>query len=117
MICENDVINTILAEKGLLCEEKKMEPGCSIDHVKPDFIKVADLYALPGNAVNNPYAGPALPAGALPSATKADRGNHGFGLRSIRYPAIKYNGWLELSTADSMFPLQIMLPKREDAAG
>lgn len=150
MICENDVINTILAEKGLLCEEKKIELSCSIDHVKLDFIKVADLYALLGNAidnameyvgqfddasmrvinlrinarqrfisiqVNNPYAGPALPAGVLPATTKTDRGNHGFGLRSIRYLAIKYNGWLELSTADSMFTLQIMLPNRKDVSG
>lgn len=53
MLCENDVINTILAEKGLLCEEKKIELSCSIDHVKLDFIKVSDLYALLGNAVDN----------------------------------------------------------------
>lgn len=150
MICENDVINTILAEKGLLCEEKKIEFSCSADHVTLDFIKVADLYALLGNAidnameyveqfdepsmrvinlrisarqnfisiqVNNPYIGPPLPAGVLPATTKADCGNHGFGLRSIKYLALRYNGWLELSTADSMFTLQIMLPKHEDGSG
>lgn len=53
MLCENDVVNTILAEKGLLCEEKKIELSCSIDHVRLDFIKVSDLYALLGNAVDN----------------------------------------------------------------
>ncbi len=149
MLCENDVINTILAEKGLLCEEKKIELSCSIDDVKLDFIRVSDLYALLGNAVdnameyvaqfddpamrvinlrisarrhfisiqvNNPYVGPALPAGVLPATTKGDHGNHGFGLRSIKYIAMQYNGWLELSTENSMFTLQIMIPECKDTS-
>lgn len=33
--------------------KKKIESSCSIDHVRLDFIKVSDLYALLKNAVDN----------------------------------------------------------------
>ena len=50
---ENPVINTILAEKGLFCEERGISLSCSADDVKLDFISVTDLYAMLGNALDN----------------------------------------------------------------
>ncbi len=50
---ENQVINTILAEKGLFCEEKNISLTCTIDDVSLDFIHVPDLYAMLGNAIDN----------------------------------------------------------------
>lgn len=143
---DNDVINTILAEKGLLCNEKEINLSCSIDSIDLNFIHVADLYAILGNAIdnaieyvdkleysdlriinlrihkqnsflsiqiNNPYLGPNLDHGILPITTKADISNHGYGLKSIKYLVEHYNGWLEISTGDSLFTLQIMIPMVE----
>lgn len=50
---DNEVINTILAEKSLLCGEKNISLSCSIDSVDLSFIKLTDLYALLGNALDN----------------------------------------------------------------
>ena len=46
----------------------------------------------------------------LPLTTKADRANHGFGLKSIRYLARKYGGTMCVSVQDGVFILQITLP-------
>lgn len=46
----------------------------------------------------------------LPRTTKADKAGHGFGLKSIRYLAEKYGGWMCVSVQDHIFILQIMLP-------
>ena len=50
---ENPVINTILAEKGLFCEERGIALSCAVDDVDMGFIKVTDLYAMLGNALDN----------------------------------------------------------------
>ncbi len=50
---ENQVINTILAEKGLFCEEKNIALSCTLDDVSLDFIHVPDLYAMLGNGIDN----------------------------------------------------------------
>ena len=144
---DNQVINTILAEKGLFCEEKNISLSCSVNHVNIDFIHVTDLYAMLGNAIDNaieyvsqfddekmrvisisiagardfvsiqvinPYEGPDLTtaegAGFLLKTTKKDTANHGFGLSSIRYVAEKYHGHMEISTADHLFTLQVLIP-------
>ncbi|MFA9378211.1 MAG: ATP-binding protein [Lachnotalea sp.] len=49
----NDVINTILAEKGLFCSEHDISLSCSVDNVNLNFIHVADLYAILGNGIDN----------------------------------------------------------------
>ena len=48
--------------------------------------------------------------GGLPRTTKAPGGLHGYGLKSIRYIASKYGGNAQISVADRIFTLQIMLP-------
>lgn len=140
---DNEVINTILAEKGLFCSEHDIHLSCFVDHVNLDLIRVADLYAILGNAIdnsieyveqfedddmrvinfhinqknqfvsiqiNNPYQGPALTHGNLPSTTKKDSSEHGFGLKSIKYLTEKYHGWMEIGTDGGIFTLQLMIP-------
>ncbi len=50
---DNPVINTILAEKGLFCEEKNIKLTCTVGDVPADFMSVTDLYAVLGNAIDN----------------------------------------------------------------
>ncbi|MCR5415776.1 MAG: GHKL domain-containing protein [Pseudobutyrivibrio sp.] len=49
----NEALNTILAEKGLFCRENNIDFHCSVDDVDLSFIRVSDLYALLGNAIDN----------------------------------------------------------------
>nr|MCR5545867.1 ATP-binding protein [Lachnospiraceae bacterium] len=50
---DNEALNTILAEKGLFCRENKISFHCSVDDANLSFIRVSDLYALMGNAIDN----------------------------------------------------------------
>lgn len=47
----------------------------------------------------------------LPATTKADRKNHGFGLKSIRYSAEKYGGTMAVDWIDHRFILRLLIPK------
>ncbi|MBR2286966.1 MAG: sensor histidine kinase [Clostridia bacterium] len=49
--------------------------------------------------------------GALPPTTKAERGEHGFGLRSIEYIAKQYHGSLQITQEGELFVLTVMLQK------
>lgn len=141
---DNEVLNTILAEKAFACEHRAIRFSCSVDGARLDFLSVPDLYALLGNAIDNAIEGverfpdpgrrvvsltirgqsgfvciqtnnccDVLPQrhGGLPLTTKADRANHGFGLKSIRYLAQKYGGTMCVSLQDGIFILQVMLPE------
>ena len=50
---DNEALNTILAEKGLFCQEKEITFRCSVDDVDLSFIRLPDLYAILGNAIDN----------------------------------------------------------------
>ena len=50
---DNEALNTILAEKGLFCQEKGIDFQCSVDDVDLSFIRLPDLYAILGNAIDN----------------------------------------------------------------
>ena len=50
---KNEVINTILSEKGLYCEEHNIRLTCIADATHMDFMSTIDLYALIGNALDN----------------------------------------------------------------
>ena len=50
---DNEALNTILAEKGLFCQEKNIVFRCSVDDVNLSFIRLPDLYAILGNAIDN----------------------------------------------------------------
>ncbi len=142
VFCDNEVLNTILAEKSLYCSSKKITFSCSINSAKLDFIDVMDLYALLGNAIDNAiecvskfkedskrvisvnvstknsftilqFENYSDTLGEtdedLPVTTKTEIG-HGFGLKSIKYIAKKYNGNMYWANKDGIFSLQVMLP-------
>lgn len=48
----------------------------------------------------------------LPMTDKTDKNQHGFGVRSIRYIAEKYNGTLSMKVRDGKFLLDILFPKQ-----
>ncbi|MBQ9269115.1 MAG: sensor histidine kinase [Oscillospiraceae bacterium] len=50
---DNEALNTILAEKGLFCQEKDIDFQCAVDDVDLSFIALPDLYAILGNAIDN----------------------------------------------------------------
>ena len=49
----NDALDTILTEKSLVCTAEGITLSCIVDGAALDFMKVADLYALFGNALEN----------------------------------------------------------------
>jgi hypothetical protein len=58
----------------------------------------------------NYYAGAVQVENGLPITTKADKENHGFGVKSIRMIAEKYGGNLLFSADDGIFTLNICIP-------
>lgn len=56
----------------------------------------------------NPAAQPSFEDG-LPQTTKADKANHGFGMRSMRAIVERYGGTLVVRAEDGVFHLDIML--------
>ncbi|MCD8074902.1 MAG: GHKL domain-containing protein [Lachnospiraceae bacterium] len=52
----------------------------------------------------------------LPVTTKADKVNHGYGLKSIRMSAEKYGGNMTISTEHEWFSLCVMIPFPDDQA-
>ncbi len=49
----NEVLNTVLTEKGLVCERSGISWSCMADGAVLDFIAPVDLYILLGNALDN----------------------------------------------------------------
>ncbi|MBR0509689.1 MAG: sensor histidine kinase [Clostridia bacterium] len=52
---------------------------------------------------------PAVKDGALPQTAKADKKNHGYGLKNVRKTARKYNGALTLETTENTFCATVRL--------
>lgn len=50
---DNEVLNTILSEKSLYCEQHKIRLSCIVDSDYLDFMSTMDIYALLGNALDN----------------------------------------------------------------
>lgn len=53
----NEVLDVVLTEKSLLCEEKKIHWTCMADGSRLDFLDPIDLYAIFGNALDNAIEG------------------------------------------------------------
>ena len=58
----------------------------------------------------NPVAGRITFRDGLPASTKGDDEYHGFGLKSIRYTAQKYGGFLTVNLEHDCFVLRVLLP-------
>lgn len=50
---DNEVLNTVLSEKSLLCQSHNIRLSCMIDAKYVDFISTMDIYAILGNALDN----------------------------------------------------------------
>lgn len=46
----------------------------------------------------------------LPATTKANREYHGYGIKSIKYTAKKYGGWVTINKKGNWFELNIVIP-------
>lgn len=49
----NDALDTVLTEKGLVCEQHDIALGCVADGGALDFMEPADVYSLFGDAIDN----------------------------------------------------------------
>lgn len=49
----NEVVDTILSEKSLNCEQRRIRLSCMVDAAHLDFMSTLDIYALLGNALDN----------------------------------------------------------------
>ncbi len=141
----NDVLDTVLTEKSLLCEQRGITLTCVADGACLSFMDAVDIYALFGNALDNAieavsaleseelrtiavmvfaranlvflqienyYDGSLRGEGDLPETTKTQEpGYHGFGLKSIRYTAEKYGGFLTVQGEDNVFLLRVTIPR------
>ncbi|MFP3154914.1 ATP-binding protein [Lachnospiraceae bacterium ZAX-1] len=58
----------------------------------------------------NYYEGRELPSGELPKTSKKDKDYHGFGLKSIRFIAQKYDGTATVDINGCWFELKILIP-------
>lgn len=60
--------------------------------------------------VQNYYEGRLTFEQDLPVTTRTNRAEHGYGMKSIRYTAEKYNGTITVQTKNQIFMLQILIP-------
>lgn len=58
----------------------------------------------------NYYESELICHGELPETTKVQDGTHGYGLKSIRYSAERYDGCMTVETEDNIFTLRISIP-------
>ncbi|MCD7756200.1 MAG: ATP-binding protein [Firmicutes bacterium] len=140
----NEILNTVLTEKSLRCQQAHITLTCLAEGSALAFLDAVDLYTLFGNAldnameavsqleeenrlirvtvrqrsdlvlvqVENPYQGTLTLEDGLPETGKGDKGWHGFGLRSIRSIAERYQGIFQISAEGQLFRLRITFPAK-----
>lgn len=139
----NEALNILIMDKGRYCYENDIQLSCMADAGSLSFMKLEDVYAMFGNAIDNAitaveklddkekrivnlkvlnqnnllmvqlqnyFEGRIRFKDGLPLTTKKDKLNHGFGVKSIRYLAEKYDGTMTVNTKNNIFTLQILLP-------
>lgn len=50
---------------------------------------------------------------SLPTTTKANKQYHGYGIKSIKYTAQKYNGWVTINKHGNWFELNVVIPAQQ----
>ena len=140
----NSVLDTLIAGKMMSCRANKIKITCVANGNLLDFMHVADICTIFGNALDNAIESVSLiedPEKRLihitvapkknfiliqvtnycensitlnngyPVTTKADKSNHGFGIKSIKYTIEKYNGTLNFALKDNWFELKMLIPQ------
>lgn len=124
---QNNITFTCIADGSLLNQIQTMDLcsllGNSLDNAIEAVMKIPDtekrlidlridkkagfiIYNLRNYNVNKTNF-----ENGLPATTKTDKTQpHGYGLKSIRYIAKKYNGTLTLNNKDNWFALRLMIP-------
>lgn len=143
----NKALDTVLMEKGLFCKNHNIAWSCMADGSKLDFMRLEDIYAIFGNALDNAivavlalrdpkkrvisvkiitqqsllviqiqnyYDNKLHFEDGLPITTKKNKRDHGYGMKSIRYTAEKYNGTITVKTEENIFMLQVLIPVLEE---
>ncbi|MBR1812272.1 MAG: GHKL domain-containing protein [Lachnospiraceae bacterium] len=139
----NEVLDTILTEKSLICEGRNIQLTAVADGAALAFMDAVDIYTIFGNALDNAiesvsrledpemrtislvvarrgemvmiqtenfYEGDRNWSGGTPATTKSEEpGYHGFGLKSIRYTAEKYQGFLTVEAENSVFLMRVVV--------
>ena len=54
---DNEILNTILAEKSLYCQSRGIRFACTLGKTELSFVSMPDLYTLLGNAIDNAVEG------------------------------------------------------------
>ena len=139
----NHALDIVLMEKALYCKNHRIHWTCMADGAKLDFMKMEDIYAIFGNALENAiravveledtmkrvisvkivsqnsirliqiqnyYKGKLCFENGVPVTTKKNKRDHGYGMKSIRYTAEKYNGTITVKADQDIFTLQILIP-------
>lgn len=142
----NRALDIVLMEKALFCKNHGINWTCMADGARLDFMKVEDIYAIFGNALDNAiravmeledamkrvisvkiviqnsilmiqiqnyYKGSLHFENGLPLTTKKNKRDHGYGMKSIQHTAEKYDGTITVSTENTIFMLQILIPVAE----
>ena len=140
----NSVLDTLISGKMMSCRAKNIKVTCVADGNVLDFMHVADICTIFGNALDNAIESVTLiedPEKRLihiavtprknfvliqinnytenqirlkngyPVTTKANKENHGFGLKSIRYTVEKYHGTITFGQNKNWFELKILIPQ------
>ena len=82
----NKALDTVMMEKGLFCKNHGIQWSCMADGTKLNFEE------------------------GLPVTTKKNKRDHGYGMKSIRYTAEKYNGTITVNGRGNIFMLQVLIP-------
>ncbi len=140
----NSVLDTLIAGKMMNCQVHDIKVTCVADGNILDFMHVADICTIFGNAldnaienvtliedpekrlihitvspkknfvliqINNYCESQIMMKNGYPVTTKADKDNHGFGLKSIRYTVEKYHGTVKFEVNKNWFELNILIPQ------
>jgi sensor histidine kinase regulating citrate/malate metabolism len=92
--------------------DNAIEATASLPDVERRLIRLA-IFRQDGFAmlrVENYYDGELTYVDGVPSTTKADSRNHGYGLKNMRQATERYGGSLTIRAEDHWFTLRILLP-------
>ena len=143
----NEVLDVVLRAAQMRCRKEEIELTCLADGAALDFIDVRHLYSLFNNALNNAIEAVRKLAdrskrvisvtvarqdgalvievvnffdGNMPAdggSTKREKGQHGFGLKSMRYVAESYGGRLSVRIEGELYCLTISIPTPKTPVG
>ena len=143
----NPTIDSVLMEKGLMCEINQIHFSFIVDGKQMEFMEISDLFSLVNNILDNAIECeikeadpecriinlrvvrkhdmvlldaenycryPVQVNGDEIPTTKADKENHGIGMRGIHYVVNKYGGEIQFKQEDDFFRLSIVFPVKNE---